>query len=200
MKTMTCLIGASLLMILSARAAAEEIIFTDIGTKYKFHVDDFVKESGEAIDGGWGLTRADVWRGRCFVHTPAVVLNSTGSLFVSVSHVTNWHGELASPEEAWDTELFTIKVSYTTADKQRKLVKKYVSLGDLPRIKKLLDMEHEADYYRGETIGVMSSNLDNAIRIDQLATDIEVSVCNVAPGTRLAIRDISVETDGEISQ
>jgi hypothetical protein len=61
-------------------------------------------------------------------------------------------------------------------------------------------MEHEADYYRGETIGVMSSNLDNAIRIDQLATDIEVSVCNVAPGTRLAIRDISVETDGEISQ
>lgn len=178
-------------------AYGAEVEFTQFGTKVKFYEEDFEKNGGQSFPEGWGLLRSNKWRGKCFVTTSPIDLLSSGTIFVTVHHKTSWHGFLETLDEAWDVELFTIKVRYINDDGDSVLKKKYVSLIDIPNFRQIYD-GRESDYFRAETQTIKSINLDEAIEVLNSATNIEVAICTVGPGTKVVINQIDLETDAII--
>ena len=192
------IVTVGLLATLSINSAqAADVEFTEFGTKLKYSESDFLTNGGQSFAEGWGRLRSNKWRGKCFITTPKMNLSSPGSIFVTVYHKTSWHGFLEDMEEAWDVELFNIKVRYKDSSGRSKIVKKYVSLMDLPDFRETYRGD-ESDHFRAETSGVVAVNLDEAIGIDESASDIEASICMVGPGTRVIINQVDLETDALI--
>lgn len=162
--------------------------------RFKFNAEDISTDRGEYFSEGWGLKRSNRYRGACFATTPKIDLGSSGFFSVSFVHKTSWHGELASINDAWEIDLFSIKIRYLDESGQPVLIKEYVSLNDLDFQRRLRDHHSPEDHYRFETGGLTQLKLDRDFLVKEGASNIEISICNVSPGTRPIINKITIDT------